>query len=79
MIGFTRDALLNYVQLEMTELEILESIDMMRFLENNIPILAVRSSFPIIGVDNPSDIQKVESMMKDDTFLIKYQKKYIEL
>ncbi len=79
MIGFTRDALLNYVQLEMTELEILESIDMMRLLENDIPILGVLSSFPIIGVDNPSDIQKVESMMKDDTFIIKYQNKYLEL
>ncbi len=42
----------------MTELEILESIDMMRFLENDIPIFAVLSSLPIIGVDNPSDIQK---------------------
>jgi len=79
MIGFTRDALLNYAQLEMTELEILESIDMMRFLENDIPIFAALSSFPIIGVDNPSDIQKVESMMKNDTFLIKYKKKYLEL
>ena len=38
MIGFTSDALKAYVNLEMTNLEILESIDMMRFIENDVDI-----------------------------------------
>ena len=76
MIGFTSNALKAYVNLEMTNLEILESIDMMRFVENDIDIQGVYSSSPIIGVDRPTDIQKVEHMMSDDEFLDQYKSKY---
>ena len=77
MIGFTSDALKAYMNLEMTDLEILESIDMMRFLENDINIQGVYSTSPIHGVDIPSDIKKVESLMSDDSFLNQYQSKYL--
>ena len=76
MIGFTSNALKAYVNLEMTNLEILESIDMMRFIENDIDIQGVYSSSPIIGVDRPTDIKKVEHMMSDDEFLDQYKSKY---
>lgn len=77
MIGFTSDALKVYINLEMTNLEILESIDMMRFIENDIDIQGVYSSSPILGVDRPTDIEKVERMMSDDSFLDQYQSKYL--
>ena len=77
MIGFTNEALKTYIKLKMTPLEILESIDMMRFLENDISIQGVFASSQIIGVDKPSDIQKAEKMMKGDGFLEQYQKKYL--
>ena len=77
MIGFTSDALKAYVNLEMTDLEILESIDMMRFLENDIQLFRSFSTSPILGVDIPSDIKKVESLMSDDSFLNQYQSKYL--
>tara|TARA_B110000008_G_scaffold265479_1_gene290695 strand:+ start:3037 stop:3795 length:759 start_codon:yes stop_codon:yes gene_type:complete len=77
MIGFTSDALKAYINLEMTNLEILESIDMMRFIENDIDIQGVYSSSPILGVDRPADIKKVERMMSDDSFLDQYQSKYL--
>ena len=77
MIGFTNQALKLYVNLEMTESEILESIDMMRFLENDVEIQGVFSSSPILGVDIPKDIQKVEEMMSVDTYFHKYKDKYI--
>ncbi|MBD62889.1 MAG: 3-deoxy-manno-octulosonate cytidylyltransferase [Gammaproteobacteria bacterium] len=77
MIGFTNQALKLYVNLEMTELEILESIDMMRFLENDIEIQGVFSSSPILGVDRPKDIQKVEEIMTNDTYFHIYKEKYI--
>ena len=73
MIGFTNQALKLYVNLEMTESEILESIDMMRFLENDVEIQGVFSSSPILGVDRPKDIQKVEEMMSVDTYFHKYK------
>ena len=77
MIGFSAKALKTYDRLEMTELEILESIDMMRFIENDISIQGVFSSSPILGVDRPGDIQKAELMMADDALIQKYQSKYL--
>ena len=77
MIGFTSDALKAYINLEMINLEILESIDMMRFIENDIEIQGVYSSSPILGVDRPEDIKKVERMMSDDSFLDQYKSKYL--
>ena len=77
IIPFRRDFLFKFTLMEPTPLEIIESIDMMRFLENDISIQGVFSSSQIIGVDKPSDIQKAEKMMKGDGFLEQYQKKYL--
>jgi 3-deoxy-manno-octulosonate cytidylyltransferase (CMP-KDO synthetase) len=77
MIGFTIAALTQYTNLQPTPLEALESIDMMRLLENDYEINAVISSSPILGVDNPEDIAKVELMMTKDLLLETYQDKYL--
>ena len=77
MIGFTIDALTQYTKLQPTSLEELESIDMMRLLENDYEINAVISSSPILGVDNPRDIVKAELMMAKDLLLETYQDKYL--
>jgi len=72
MIGFTTSILKKYCILNPTTLEITESIDMMRFLENNIAITSLISLKPIIGVDHPEDIQKVEFLMKNDKLANEY-------
>ena len=77
MIGFTIAALTQYTNLQPTPLEELESIDMMRLLENDYEINAVISSSPILGVDNPGDIAKAELMMAKDLLLETYQDKYL--
>ena len=77
MIGFTITALTQYTNLQPTPLEELESIDMMRLLENDYEINAVISSSPILGVDNPEDIAKVELIMTKDLLLEIYQDKYL--
>ena len=76
MIGFTTKALKHYTNLPPTELEELESIDMMRFLENDFCIQGVLSSGPILGVDNPEDIIKAEKMMLEDQIIHLYKDKY---
>lgn len=76
MIGFTHSALNQYSQLKPTPLEELESIDMMRLLENDYEILSVISSSSILGVDNPEDILRVEQMMVDDHLVDSYKNKY---
>ena len=77
MIGFTLAALTQYTNLQPTPLEELESIDMMRLIENDFEINAVISSSPILGVDNPQDIAKAELMMATDSLLKTYQEKYL--
>ncbi|MDB0042209.1 3-deoxy-manno-octulosonate cytidylyltransferase [Gammaproteobacteria bacterium] len=77
MIGFTVAALTQYTNLQPTPLEELESIDMMRLLENDYEISALISSSPILGVDNPDDIVKAEIMMAKDLLLETYQDKYL--
>ena len=76
MIGFTTKALKHYTNIPPSELEELESIDMMRFLENDFCIQGVLSSSPILGVDNPEDIIKAEKMMLDDKIIHLYKEKY---
>ena len=79
MIGFNIAALTQYTNLQPTPLEELESIDMMRLLENDYEINAVISSSPILGVDNPEDIAKAELMMTKDVLMEIYQDKYLQL
>jgi 3-deoxy-manno-octulosonate cytidylyltransferase (CMP-KDO synthetase) len=79
MIGFTLAALTQYINVQPTPLEELESIDMMRLLENDYEINAVISSSPILGVDNPEDIVKAELMMTKDVLMEIYQDKYLQL
>ena len=76
MIGFTKAALQEYTKLLPTPLEELESIDMMRLLENDITIKGVLSSSPVLGVDNPEDIHKAEQMMMQDELIDLYKEKY---
>ena len=77
MIGFTIAALTQYTNLQPTPLEELESIDMMRLLENDYEINAVISSSPILGVDHPEDIAKADLMMAKDLLLKTYRHKYL--
>ena len=77
MIGFNIAALTQYTNLQPTPLEELESIDMMRLLENDYEINAVISSSPILGVDHPEDIAKVDLIMAKDLLLETYRHKYL--
>ena len=77
IIGFTSFMLKQYVSLETTLCEQLESIDMMRFLENDIPITGLLSKEKIIGVDRHDDILDVEKKLAHDLLLKKYQNKYL--
>ena len=77
MIGFNIAALTQYTNLQPTPLEELESIDMMRLLENDYEINAVISSSPILGVDHPEDIAKADLMMAKDLLLETYRHKYL--
>jgi len=65
IIPFRRDFLLKYTKLEPTPLEIVESVDMMRVLENGLKVHMVPTKYQTHAVDTPSDLHKVEWLMKD--------------
>jgi len=72
IIPFKRDALLNYVTLNPTPLEIIESVDMNRFIENGIKIKMIETDNNTIAVDTPEDLANVERLMKNDSLIKTY-------
>lgn len=76
LITFTAESLDKYTSLAPTSLEVVESIDMMRFLENKVSITAVFSSTNIIGVDLAEHISMVEKRFENDKFIELYKAKY---
>jgi len=63
VIPFRRDALLEFTRLPHGPLEELESIDMLRFLENGLPVHTVRTDCETHAVDVAGDVPVVETMM----------------
>jgi 3-deoxy-manno-octulosonate cytidylyltransferase (CMP-KDO synthetase) len=63
VIPFRRQALLSFANLPRGPLEELESIDMLRFLENGLPVHMVRTDVETHAVDVPSDVDVVSSLL----------------
>ena len=72
IIPFKRDCLFEYTKLDPTPLEIIESIDMNRFLEYGINVKMVQTDHETFAVDTPQDLQKVEEVMSNDKLISKY-------
>jgi len=72
IIPFRRDFLLEYNQMEQTPLEIIESVDMNRLLENRIPIKMVMRKEETYSVDTKADLENVNTRMKNDPLLPAY-------
>lgn len=66
LYSFTRETILRYPKMAMTPLEIAESDDMLRFVENHIPLKVVLSPYKTIGVDTPADHESVSRIMEND-------------
>jgi len=72
IIPFRRDFLLEYNNMEQMPLEIIESVDMNRLLENGIRIRMVMREEETYSVDTISDLKNVNDKMKNDPLLSKY-------
>lgn len=73
LIAFTYEALLKFIALPTTPLEIIESVDMNRFLEHGIPINMVVTKFEADSVDTPEDLARVNKKMENDLIFNKYK------
>ena len=67
IIPFTRDYLLEFNQMDQTPLEKIESVDMMRILENGGNIRMCETNYKTKAVDTEKDLDIVREMMKKDS------------
>ena len=72
IMPFRRDFLLTFNNLPPTPLEIIESIDMLRLLENGYKVKIVPTESDSYSVDTPEDLAKVEQLMENDPLLARY-------
>ena len=72
--AYRRSALFEFTRLSRTPLEKAESVDMLRLLENGIPVRMVSFSFANIGIDVPEDLKLAEKLMESDALFGKYSK-----
>ena len=72
IIAFRHDALLRFNQMDETQLEQIESVDMNRVLETGGRIRMVLTQATTIGVDTPQELKDAEELMNDDPTLARY-------
>ena len=73
VIPFKRDYLLKFNKMEETELERIESVDMMRIIENGEKVHMVLNDTTTYSVDTEQDKRNVENSMVGDLLLAKYK------
>jgi 3-deoxy-manno-octulosonate cytidylyltransferase (CMP-KDO synthetase) len=67
VILFRRNFLIEYTNMSPTPLEVNESIDMMRILENGLKVKMNPTKYQSQAVDTPEDLRKVEQLMQAAT------------
>jgi len=73
VIPFERSHLFEFVEMDETTLEQVESIDMLRLLENGYDVRLVETERQTSPVDTPEDHEKVDAMMAEDELFETYR------
>ena len=76
IIPFRRDYLIRFNELNETPLEQIESVDMMRVLENGENVKMVPTNHVTFSVDTEEDRKKVEEYLSKDSLMKSYLNKY---
>lgn len=72
IIPFRRDFLTEYTKMPPTPLEEIESVDMLRILENGGAVKMVPTRYRTYSVDTPDDLRVVEEAMRGDPLVKRY-------
>lgn len=75
VIPFRRDYLLKFNSMNQTPLEMIESVDMMRIIENGEKVRMVMTLETTSSVDTHDDLIWAGQLMKDDPLMISYSKR----
>lgn len=65
MYGFKKDTLLDLCQLPKSDYERIESLEQLRWLENDYDIYCTETLYSSIGVDTNSDLERVREIVKE--------------
>lgn len=74
LIGFRKSFLDIFAKLQATPYELIESVDINRAIEHGYKVRMVLTEGQMIGVDLPSDVDRVEKILKSDTLIREYIK-----
>ena len=72
VMAFTLAFLQKFSTLPQTPLEVIESVDMLRVLENGFPIHVVLHERETIGIDTPADRKRGETLLAQDPITKSY-------
>ena len=67
LYGYRRDALLEFPTLPPGELERIEQLEQLRWLENGFRIHIVETEYDAVSVDVPADVERVEKLLSAGT------------
>jgi 3-deoxy-manno-octulosonate cytidylyltransferase (CMP-KDO synthetase) len=73
VVPFRRGFLLEYTRMPPTPLEMIESVDMMRILENGLKVRMVLTKYDTKSVDTKEDLAIVEKIMAHDRLFKIYE------
>ena len=65
LYAFRRDALLEFPTLPPGELERIEQLEQLRWLENGFRIRVVETDYDAVSVDVPADVERVEKILQE--------------
>jgi 3-deoxy-manno-octulosonate cytidylyltransferase (CMP-KDO synthetase) len=77
IIPFRRDYLLRFNSLPETQLERIESVDMMRVIEHGGQVKMVMTGTETLSVDTPEDLERVAALMKEDILIHEYKGMFV--
>lgn len=72
VIGFTKKFLKEFSDLPQTPLEKIESIDMLRVLEHDLPLRVVYTDQETVAIDMPYDLERVIKILESDKLIKQY-------
>jgi 3-deoxy-manno-octulosonate cytidylyltransferase (CMP-KDO synthetase) len=65
LYGYRREALLEFPTLPPGELERIEQLEQLRWLENGFPMQVVETEYDPMSVDVPADVERVEKILRE--------------
>lgn len=68
--GYKRDFVMEYSTMAPTSLEVSESLEQLRVLENGYKIKVLDTPYKIVGVDTPEDLERVKEIITKDNITL---------